>query len=302
LSKEGCFCSIGQGTTNHGPTIFRRREVRRLTAEGEGPLYVKKITAELVNAYVEERLRSVQRGTVRRELDILRGVLKRAGLWGRMSDRVNTPAPGDEIGKALTPDEMEKIAAAARQQPEWQIARLAYTLAVNTTMRPAEMKSLGWRDIDWTQKIVTVGHSKTEKGRRSIPLNDEAFEAMRELQTRSKGLFGEFLLADWYVFAAETPQIFVMSWRKAWRSLLTAAGVAYTRFYNCRHTASTNLLQNPEVSEEVAKSIMGHASRKMLERYSHQRIEAKRAALDALPKSSATKLLQLAQKKSSDEG
>jgi hypothetical protein len=60
--------------------------------------------------------------------------------------------------------------------------------------------------------------------------------------------------------------------------------------------------KNPEVSEEVAKSIMGHASRKMLERYSHQRIEAKRAALDALPKSSATKLLQLAQKKSSDEG
>jgi hypothetical protein len=27
LSKEGCFCSIGQGTTNHGPTIFRLREV-----------------------------------------------------------------------------------------------------------------------------------------------------------------------------------------------------------------------------------------------------------------------------------
>jgi hypothetical protein len=27
LSKEGCFCSIGQGTTNHGPTIFRLLEV-----------------------------------------------------------------------------------------------------------------------------------------------------------------------------------------------------------------------------------------------------------------------------------
>jgi hypothetical protein len=74
-----------------------------------GGLYVKKITAEIVNAYIEERLRSVSRGTCRRELDLLRGVLRGAGLWGRLSDHVNTPAPGDEIGEALSHEAMEKI-------------------------------------------------------------------------------------------------------------------------------------------------------------------------------------------------
>jgi integrase len=160
-------------------------------------------------------------------------------------------------------------------------------------MRPVEMKGLRWRDVDFAQRLTNVQRSKTEKGRRCIPLNEDALAAMRELQERSKGLFGEFLLADWYVFAGASPEIPVKSWRRAWRSLLAAAGVPYTRFYNCRHTACTNLLENPEVSAEVAKSIMGHASKKMLERYSHQRNEAKRAALNLLPKrSSATKLLQ----------
>jgi integrase len=58
--------------------------------------------------------------------------------------------------------------------------------------------------------------------------------------------------------------------------------VSQARFYDSRHTAVTDLLENPKVSEEVAKAIVGHVSRKMLERYSHQRMEAKRAAVAAL--------------------
>lgn len=299
-SRETC---VSKKTKNPlAPKTKKTEKEMSIPLKGRlGAVYVKKITAELVNAYIEERLRTVSRGTCRRELDLLRGVLRRAGLWGRLCDHVSTPAPGDEIGRALEHDEMERIAAAAPQKPEWQIARIAYTLAINTTMRPAEMKSLRWREVDFAERLVTVKRSKTEKGRRSIPLNDEALAAMRELQERSRGLFGKFLPADWCVFAGNSPEIPIGSWRRAWRSLLRAAGVPYTRFYNCRHTACTNLLQNPEVSEEVAKSIMGHASRKMLERYSHQRIEAKRAALNALPKSSATKLLQFSAEGTSNE-
>jgi len=49
-----------------------------------------------------------------------------------------------------------------------------------------------------------------------------------------------------------------------------------------RHTAITDILQLGHVSEETAKSIAGHISAHILKTYSHIRMDAKRAALDAL--------------------
>ena len=103
-------------------------------------------------------------------------------------------------------------------------------------------------------------------------------------------LFGASLAPEWHLFfwthGKADPLRPVGHWRKAWKAITKAAGVSQARFYDSRHTAVTDLLQDPKVSEEVTKAIVGHVSRKMLERYSHQRMEAKRAAmagLDATP-------------------
>jgi integrase len=73
--------------------------------------------------------------------------------------------------------------------------------------------------------------------------------------------------------------------KTAWKALTAAAGiVGRLRPYDLRHTAITDILQIPDVSEETAKSIAGHISSQILKTYSHVRIEAKRAALDALVK------------------
>jgi len=61
-----------------------------------------------------------------------------------------------------------------------------------------------------------------------------------------------------------------------------AANLKGLRPYDLRHTAITDILQNPDVSEETAKAIAGHISDKILKTYSHIRISAKRTALDAL--------------------
>jgi integrase len=74
------------------------------------------------------------------------------------------------------------------------------------------------------------------------------------------------------VFAAKIPTKSVKAWRTAWKSMLKTAKVPHTRFYNTRHTAITDLLQNPDASEETVKAIAGHVSRKMLEHYSHARL------------------------------
>jgi hypothetical protein len=51
--------------------------------------------------------------------------------------------------------------------------------------------------------------------------------------------------------------------------------------HDLRHTVITELAEMG-VADRVLESISGHLSRRMLEHYSHIRIDAKRQALDAL--------------------
>jgi integrase len=55
------------------------------------------------------------------------------------------------------------------------------------------------------------------------------------------------------------------------------------RFHDLRHTCITKLAES-QASEQTLIAISGHVSRRMIEHYSHIRMEAKRAALDAIAK------------------
>jgi integrase len=67
----------------------------------------------------------------------------------------------------------------------------------------------------------------------------------------------------------------------AWRKLTRAAGLKGLRFHDLRHQCITELLE-AGAPEAAVLSIAGHVSRKMMEHYSHIRMEAKRKAIDAL--------------------
>jgi integrase len=70
----------------------------------------------------------------------------------------------------------------------------------------------------------------------------------------------------------------------SWRALRDAAGLPGLRFHDLRHTVVTRLLEAGE-PDHVVESITGHLSRRMLEHYSHIRLNAKNAALDRLDES-----------------
>lgn len=72
----------------------------------------------------------------------------------------------------------------------------------------------------------------------------------------------------------------LLKWDTAWRALRDAAGLYGLRFYDLRHTIIMELAE-VGVADHVLESISGHLSRRMLEHYSHVRIDAKRQALDA---------------------
>jgi integrase len=141
------------------------------------------------------------------------------------------------------------------------------------------------------KNIVFQLLAKTEGGSgRVIPLNQPAFDALVKWASRlveSK--------AEDYVFPAceaagierkhpdrerIDPSRPIKSWRSAWQAALKRAGLQI-RFHDLRHTCITKLAEM-QASEQTLMAIAGHVSRKMIEHYSHIRMEAKRAALDAI--------------------
>jgi len=152
---------------------------------------VWRLTVEHVRAYLRDRKAAGRaNATLNRELDIIRGVLKRAKRWHRFADEIRPLPIRENIGRALTYEEKVKLLKRAESREEWQNAAWAARLALNTTMRGHEIKALRWRDVNMIARAVTVRRSKTEAGERVIPLNPDAWEVILALYKRSQALGG----------------------------------------------------------------------------------------------------------------
>ncbi len=226
--------------------------------------------------------------TLNKELQVLRMILKRHKLWGNLQGDVKFERESDEVGKALTAEEESALLAACDSNP---LLRAVVTLALNTTMRDHEIKRLGWRQVDLFERLLTVGKSKTDAGTgRVIPLNADATRALAgwvEHFPERKPAHHVFPACENARIDTENPDYSkidplrpIKSWRTAWRNARKAAGLNI-RFHDLRHTAITKLAET-QASDQTIMSIAGHVSKKMLEHYSHIRMAAKRAAVDAI--------------------
>jgi integrase len=260
---------------------------------------LKAITAKRIIEYRAWRAdQRVGPATLNAELGILRRIMKRAKLWARIAEDIRPLKEPSTIGRALTEEEKRRLLTTAVMRPEWETAYLAAILCLNTTARGCELKGLQWCDVDLFARTLAIRKSKTAAGERAVPLTDVATHALARLRRRAEG-FGP-VEPSHYVFAAFAPKFDfsakkfgegkvasfdptrnVKSWRSAWRTLTKRAGLPGFRFHDLRHCAITQLAENG-ASDSTIMAIAGHVSRRMLERYSHVRMEAKRKAMEAL--------------------
>jgi integrase len=223
----------------------REREAAKILNKTLGNLRVARITPETILAYMRERKAEGKANrTINRELDVVRGVLKKAKRWHLFAGEVRKLPVREEVGRALLLEEKLRLLKVAAFRPEWQNAAHASKLALNTTMRSCEIKQLRWRDIDFMGKTLTICKSKTEAGERVIPLNADAWDTVLLLYRRAQGL-GE-IQPEHYVFPACKASHFdptrpQTTWRTAWRSLRAAASLPTLRFHDLRHHAITEL-------------------------------------------------------------
>jgi integrase len=256
-----------------------------------GSLLLCDIDASKVASYQAKRkAEKASARTLNKELQVLRQVLKRHKLWANLQGDVKFEREHNDVGKALTREEEKNLLDASGSNA---LLKAVVTLALNTALRKSEIRMLRWNQIDFQKRTVTVGRAKSQAGTgRLIPLNQPAFEALAQWA----GRLVEAKPDDFVFPACEAagierehpdkqridPSKPITSWRFAWRAAIKRAKLKI-RFHDLRHTCITKLAES-QASEHTLMAIAGHVSRKMIEHYSHIRMEAKRAALDAIAK------------------
>jgi integrase len=235
---------------------------------GAKPL--NKLTSDDLLSYRLERSRQgVGPSTMNMEMGAIRRVLTRAKLWQFVGADIKPLKEPRSIGRALQPEQLARLLEVSASRPEWANTHAAILLAVNTTMRGCEIKSLRWRDVDLLEKMVDVRNSKTDAGLRRIPLNDEAYGALLGLRERSKLYDG--LDPEHHIFPANLhkhtkegdalfgltgidPKLPQKSFRTAWRKITKTAGLPGLRFHDLRHHAITELAEL-RMSDTAIKAI-----------------------------------------------
>ena len=251
---------------------------------GFGSMLLTDISADDIARYQVKRTGDgAAARTVNMETGVLRQIMRKHKLWGVISDEVKSLKERRDVGRALSADEEAALLTAAadrryKDSPFYVIV----VVALNTAMRSQEIKMLRWRQVDLIKRSLTVGKSKTDAGTgRVIPLNQSAVAAFTYWRGKSTDV-----APDDYVFPAcenhkIDPSRPIKSFRTAWRNAAGRAGLPGLRFHDLRHTAITKLAETL-ASDQTVMAIAGHVSRRMLEHYSHIRMDAKRKALDAI--------------------
>jgi|SRR5581483_6523066 len=224
---------------------------------------------------------------INQELDLCIRVLKGEGAWTkqhaqryRRFRKVQTDIP-----RALTPSEQALWLETAQSQPQWDWIYWYTVLGLRTTASTWELRTLKIEHINLHGGYiqVTSAVAKTKYRVRSIPLTEDAFEAVHKLLIRARKLGAD---KPWhYLFPRHfglhyDPTRYLSSVRWRWDEVRAASGLHHFRPYHLRHTAITRLAE-AGTPIAVIMSLAGHLDRKMTEHYTWIGEHAKRKALEA---------------------
>jgi len=195
------------------------------------------------------------------------------------------------VARAFTEAEKEKMLVLAKNSSSRKSGSPAIypalVLALNAGMRDAEIRTLTWAQVDFEKEFLTVGRSKTEAGEgRTIPLNSVLLPALLDHSRWYTRRFG-MVKPECYLFPFGKskhldPARPMTTLKTVWKNIKEKAGVT-GRWHDTRHTLVTELAESG-AGDQTIMDIAGHVSRQMLARYSHIRMEAKRAALESIVK------------------
>jgi integrase len=276
---------------------------------------VTDIQAKDVSCYQHARLaEGAAPKTINLEVGTLRAILRRHRVWAEIQQDIRMLPASDDVGHSITPEEECALVAACLQSRS-RCLYVAVMLALNTGMRYSEIRLLSWRQVDFADRILSVGKSKSTAGTgRAIPLNARVRGVLEMWAAQVPGRqpahfvfphekYGAAGREERFGFAAGSvvydtdPTRPIGNWKEAWEKAKARAGAILAgnaerldsvplpcRFHDLRHTAVTRLLE-AGIPYPVVASIMGWSAAtaiRMAKRYGHIGNQALRAAADVL--------------------
>lgn len=220
--------------------------------------------------------------TIRYTHAVLAAALKQAIRWDKLKKNplsgVTLPKREHKEMRVLDEHEVKLFLRECAKRKDG----LLLELALYTGMRPEEYLGLQWRDIDFDKGILRVerkvrynrkgggwyfGPLKTEKSRRSFPLDEPLILALRRHKIEQWQMrHDRFEKNKKYerldlVFASETgtPLSARNLQRDSFKPVLKAAKVPDIRLYDLRHTCATlHLLEGTDI--KTVSEWLGHAN------------------------------------------
>lgn len=264
-----------------------------------------KIEIGNIRAYQAHRQQTCGANRINGELSALQMCMKEADLWDKRIAPLYRPlpVPKTKVRQNMSEEEERRLLAVAFDKPRRRLAGHCLIVMSNTSMGFGELRHVRRRDVFLTDDppFVEVNDgSKNDYRIRSIPLNFLALKSMRWIVKRWEEMGGSD--PDHYILphhARRTPEeqkqrghtaagpIFTEPMGQIYRAargILHDAGLDHLDPYDMRSHAITKLLSNPDVSDQMYTEIVGHVGNAMKRRYSKQRMEKKRVAMDAMCK------------------
>lgn len=247
--------------------------------------------------YQKSQMKQYHPASINHDCNTLLQILGWAGLRKEIEQHYRPlPVPEWQPPKVLSESEEEAFFKIAGTNPDWALAYYVASLTNNTSASGKELRLLQLKHIDLEADppLLSVPHDmKTPHRQRRIPLNQRGCIQVQRLLDRARSLGSTG--SDHYLFPFRDKRSKLYdptrpasaSWLKyQWKRMVgTALEQGAIKFpikpHNLRHQIITKLLEDGQ-PEEVVRAIAGHVSRKMMEHYSHARIQRKFEALDAI--------------------
>ncbi len=247
-----------------------------------GEFELQTVSSLQIENYRAERLNDgVQKSTTNRELALLKKMFNLAIDWGycekNPSRKVKLFSEKDNLKEQILSENEEKRLLAESAE---HLKPIIIT-ALHTGMRRNEILNLKWNQVDLKSRVILVVKTKSGKNR-TVPINEFLFEVFNGLR--------EHRTSD-YVFPNPEGEPF-RSIRHSFENACRRAEIKM-RFHDLRHSFACRLIQRG-CDIETLRTLLGHHSVTVTERYIHTNEEQKRKAVEFL---SAEKTQKTAEKR-----